>query len=1078
MGAKAMRMSPPGYGVSWVDDQPLQAKLAVGSVGDRYEREADRMADLAMSRLPSREGRLPVQAAPQGGRFSSTGTLSVHRSGHDQAAGLSRDAESKVRGVLRRGGARLPSAVRVQMESGFGVDFGHVRVHTDDSAIESSRALQARAYTVGNHIVFDQGQYQPGTQRGMRLLAHELAHVVQQRGAGVDMVQRWGWINDLYQEARNAPVLGDAIRGAEALATSIGDLWEKTKQLLLQGFQIVRDRINSVKGAIVGALEETFKWVEGAVEWIKDKAKWLAMLAKLVSDLIDAVSKLKDAMMVIFKAPLELGRGYAVALGMDITIMSIKVGFLAKEDFQRTPDDRIKLTKVVKSSIGAEVGVGTKLGPAVAEASAGVRLDGIFKEVFLFDDDKPPIAPLIIAILPISSTPLGVLVRSVLPAAINPGKYATESAFDLEAHAYASAEAKISAGESDDKKSGASSTAGSGKEEKNFITQLLEGFGISGEVDVYAGVGVAMVEEGDDDSAKEKLLRFTVKLGGEVKVDVVASILGKFGVSVPELIQRYFDVPELRISGELSVAIYLGVSADELFSKKSAEKLVKDPIEWIKGLVTSSFKKLELQGSSKPSDDAATTLGEGADLKAVYEFDGKNDPAPFIPDELVIARRVEPENEDAVGDLVRNKKFMEAMEAIGKIPAFSHSETLLVVEMKIKKPLLVSMFLAAEAQSDKEQKTIWRKIFDFLVKSEPPEEFSFETLLKEMEKPEGKENIEVEEAYLRVLAGVTAGAEFEAGAGVKKGVEVQGTFSMYQDTNLLGKVKKKDIVRNLEKLLTQGADEKAMSGIRSKQQAWLILPTVIRVGDAGVTIPPGYTGNEPVIPNCRYIGYQYGGEKYGIPGVGVLFNFVRDRSYSQRVGRRFVVTGRAAEVGSPKNTDNTKVYGDRVSHTDIEDNVAQVTIEWRFWREEDFLTPPAGGVHFSGVEYVGYAMALTLYNYSRSGWKPMPPAFFQRDPERDEPARLAYVAESKALWVQGDRSHSKRPVFKAQLVRVKPPGRKIYLPEISAERVAQMEVNETLVQREDGSKYLIKGIKKKALYGSQVSNSRIRETIT
>lgn len=66
------------------------------------------------------------------------------------------------------------------MESRFGYDFSRVKVHTDDRAAESAKSVNALAYTLGNNVVFAKGQYDPRTNRGQRLLAHELAHVVQQ----------------------------------------------------------------------------------------------------------------------------------------------------------------------------------------------------------------------------------------------------------------------------------------------------------------------------------------------------------------------------------------------------------------------------------------------------------------------------------------------------------------------------------------------------------------------------------------------------------------------------------------------------------------------------------------------------------------------------------------------------------------------------------------------------------------------------------------------------------------------------------------------------------------------------------
>jgi hypothetical protein len=82
--------------------------------------------------------------------------------------------------VLRSSGQSLDAGTRAFMESRFGYDFGQVRVHTDAKAAESARTVQARAYTVGRDVAFGGRQYAPETAVGRRLLAHELAHVVQQ----------------------------------------------------------------------------------------------------------------------------------------------------------------------------------------------------------------------------------------------------------------------------------------------------------------------------------------------------------------------------------------------------------------------------------------------------------------------------------------------------------------------------------------------------------------------------------------------------------------------------------------------------------------------------------------------------------------------------------------------------------------------------------------------------------------------------------------------------------------------------------------------------------------------------------
>jgi hypothetical protein len=93
-------------------------------------------------------------------------------------------------GAAHTGGSTLPRALRAFFEPRFGVDFSGVRVHVDGASADAASGLQARAYTIGDDIVFGDGEYSPDTSQGRRLLAHELTHVVQQwRGAAPATVQ-------------------------------------------------------------------------------------------------------------------------------------------------------------------------------------------------------------------------------------------------------------------------------------------------------------------------------------------------------------------------------------------------------------------------------------------------------------------------------------------------------------------------------------------------------------------------------------------------------------------------------------------------------------------------------------------------------------------------------------------------------------------------------------------------------------------------------------------------------------------------------------------------------------------------
>jgi hypothetical protein len=95
-----------------------------------------------------------------------------------------------VQDVLHSPGHPLDLATRGFFESRFGHDFGRVRVHADQPAAESARDVDAMAYTVGTHVVFGAGRYAPASTVGLRLLAHELAHVVQQNTSSAPDVPR------------------------------------------------------------------------------------------------------------------------------------------------------------------------------------------------------------------------------------------------------------------------------------------------------------------------------------------------------------------------------------------------------------------------------------------------------------------------------------------------------------------------------------------------------------------------------------------------------------------------------------------------------------------------------------------------------------------------------------------------------------------------------------------------------------------------------------------------------------------------------------------------------------------------
>jgi hypothetical protein len=203
------------------------APLRINTPGDAYEREAERAASAygvtTVAGAPFTSGQVSrLQrcacggGAPEGECEECAKALQRSAAAPAPASPDGALAPAVVHDVLRAPGEPLDPGVRGRMEHHFGVDFGHVRVHTGARAEESARAVRANAYTVGSHVVFDAGRYQPGAARGQRLLAHELAHVVQQgRRAGLPL-QR--------DDKAPAPTGGQAQAGAATdVAIVLGD---------------------------------------------------------------------------------------------------------------------------------------------------------------------------------------------------------------------------------------------------------------------------------------------------------------------------------------------------------------------------------------------------------------------------------------------------------------------------------------------------------------------------------------------------------------------------------------------------------------------------------------------------------------------------------------------------------------------------------------------------------------------------------------------------------------------------------------------------------------------------------------
>lgn len=199
------------------------------------------------------------------------------------------------------GGTPLSGKVKTDMESGIGADFSNVRIHNDSTAVKMNQQLGAQAFATGNNIYFNEGKYNPGSQDGKHLLAHELTHTVQQgaairkkeepispapemiQGSFLDLVPDW-----IINEARHIPgytlfnvIIGyDPLRQVDVERTPI-NLVEGLMGLVPFGTAIF-DKLQEY-----GILQQVFDWVEGK---LGELGLTIDSILKLVEDVWHEVS--------------------------------------------------------------------------------------------------------------------------------------------------------------------------------------------------------------------------------------------------------------------------------------------------------------------------------------------------------------------------------------------------------------------------------------------------------------------------------------------------------------------------------------------------------------------------------------------------------------------------------------------------------------------------------------------------------------------------------------------------------------------------------------------------------------------
>jgi Domain of unknown function (DUF4157) len=203
IGSKSTKEILTGNKTSWVPEfkgistqlwgdsgrvAPIQAKLTIGEVGDKYEQEADRVAKDVVQRIntPSTQtDNLQRQETEEELQLKEEFINEiVQRREATAESEVSTDLESTINSA-KGSGQPLDENLQQSMGQAIGADFSGVKIHTDSQSDRLNRSLQAKAFTTGQDVFFKQGEYNPGSREGQELLAHELTHVVQQNGDAV-----------------------------------------------------------------------------------------------------------------------------------------------------------------------------------------------------------------------------------------------------------------------------------------------------------------------------------------------------------------------------------------------------------------------------------------------------------------------------------------------------------------------------------------------------------------------------------------------------------------------------------------------------------------------------------------------------------------------------------------------------------------------------------------------------------------------------------------------------------------------------------------------------------------------------
>jgi Domain of unknown function (DUF4157) len=305
----------------------IQTKLTVGQPNDKYEQEADSVADKVVQRLAKSETtteapRSNISTASIGAIQPKCATCEEEKLQRKEELGedlpeiqkmttfasdgddiqrkcAACEAEEQIQkkdsgensppseglgealSSSKGGGSPLPDTTRSSMESAMGADFSNVRIHTGSNAVQMSQDLNAHAFTHGNDVYFNEGKYDTGSSGGQHLLAHELVHTVQQNSniqkKEVPQIQR-GWLGDAWDSVTGAVSdaaewVGDTASDiASGVSDGVSSAWNAATTFLGDAASSVWSGLSSLGSDVLG-------WLSSASASVWESIKWFGSAA-------------------------------------------------------------------------------------------------------------------------------------------------------------------------------------------------------------------------------------------------------------------------------------------------------------------------------------------------------------------------------------------------------------------------------------------------------------------------------------------------------------------------------------------------------------------------------------------------------------------------------------------------------------------------------------------------------------------------------------------------------------------------------------------------------------------------------